>query len=244
MFSNEFNGYNKNEVDNFIANLKSSYEKALMDEKLKVLESERKLLENKKKFQDVEAREKNIVAMLETFKQFQAEGNRNLEVLRGEQLRMVYNQMIDFLERLNEKDPGLLLNSNYKSLLRDIESILENSDARKDEMISTGSQNDAMRILLSKMKEKRTESPREIKVERNVDREKVSIKPVTEMKLEEGDQYDTLVDKFLDTMPPEEQPKSIKIQSSGFDLKEAINPKDDLSEIMKAFDFYGQDDED
>ena len=25
---------------------------------------------------------------------------------------------------------------------------------------------------------------------------------------------------------------------SGFDLKEAVNPKDDLSEIMKAFDFY------
>ena len=28
---------------------------------------------------------------------------------------------------------------------------------------------------------------------------------------------------------------------SGFDLKEAVNPKDDLSEIMKAFDFYEED---
>ena len=25
---------------------------------------------------------------------------------------------------------------------------------------------------------------------------------------------------------------------SGFDLKAAVNPKDDLSEIMKAFDFF------
>ena len=25
---------------------------------------------------------------------------------------------------------------------------------------------------------------------------------------------------------------------SGFDLKEAVNPKEDLEEIMKAFDFY------
>ena len=25
---------------------------------------------------------------------------------------------------------------------------------------------------------------------------------------------------------------------SGFDLKAAVNPKDDLNEIMKAFDFY------
>ena len=28
---------------------------------------------------------------------------------------------------------------------------------------------------------------------------------------------------------------------TGFDLKEAINPKEDLDEIMKAFDFYNDD---
>ena len=31
---------------------------------------------------------------------------------------------------------------------------------------------------------------------------------------------------------------------SGFDLKEAVNPKDDLEEIMKAFDFYDEDSKD
>lgn len=31
-----------------------------------------------------------------------------------------------------------------------------------------------------------------------------------------------------------------KPNESGFDLKEAINPKDDLEEIMKAFDFYDE----
>lgn len=30
---------------------------------------------------------------------------------------------------------------------------------------------------------------------------------------------------------------------SGFDLKEAVNPKEDLNEIMKAFDFFNSDDE-
>ena len=64
-----------------------------------------------------------------------------------------------------------------------------------------------------------------------------------EMELEDNDDYDNLVDKFLNSQPPEEQPKSLKIQSSGFDLKEAINPKQDLSEIMKAFDFYSTDEE-
>ena len=66
------------------------------------------------------------------------------------------------------------------------------------------------------------------------------IKPVTEMKLDEEDQYDNLVDKFLGTRP-EENERTMSIQSSGFDLKEAISPTQSLEEIMKAFDFYGGD---
>lgn len=245
MFSTEYNGYNKSEVDKFTATLKSDYEKALMEEKLKVLEAERKVLEMRKKAQEVEAREKNIISMLETFKKYQAEGSRNIEVLRGEQLRMVYLQLVDFLEKLNERDPGLLLNSNYKKLLSEIELILDSTESKKEEIISTGTGNDPMRLLLSKMQGKKVqETPREVRIERVVDKDKTSlIKPVTQMQLEENDAYDNLVDKFLDTKPPEEQPKAMKIQSNGFDLKEAVNPKDDLSEIMKAFDFYSGDDE-
>ena len=245
MFSTDFNGYNKNEVDSYIANLKSDYEKALMEEKLKVLEAERKLLENNKKAQEIEAREKNIFSMLESFKQFQAEGSRNIEVLRSEQLRMVYSQLADFLQKLNEKDPGLLLNSGYKQLLIEIENILDSTENQKREIINTGIGNDPMRVLLSKMQGKRVqENPREVRIERVAERDRVTnIKPVTQMKLEEDDEYDNLVDKFLDTKPPEEQPRSMKIQSNGFDLKEAVNPKDDLSEIMKAFDFYGGDED-
>lgn len=246
MFSTDFNGYNKREVDEYIARLKSDYEKALMEEKLKVLDAERKILENKRKTQEIEARAKNIVSMLETYKKYQAEGNKNIEALRFEQLRMVYLQLVDFLQKLNEKDPGLLLNSGYKKLLSEIEAIVKNNLSKREEIVSTGTENDPMRLLLNKMQEKRfqeLEFPREIKIER-ADKEKTAnIKPVTQMQLEENDEYDNLVDKFLDTKPPEEQPKAMKIQSNGFDLKEAVNPKDDLSEIMKAFDFYNGDDE-
>ena len=240
MFSTEFNGYNKLEVEQFITNIKENYEKSLMEEKLKVLEAERDLLEMKKKSQEVEARQKNIIMMIENFKKHQAEGNRNIEVLRGEQLRMIYVQLTDFLTKLQDKDPGLLLNSNYRKLLTEIESILDHAESQREEVISAGTENDPMRLLLSKMQGKRVqESPREVRIERAVDREKTSlIKPVTQLQLEASDEYDNLVDKFLDTKPPEEQPRALKIQSNGFDLKEAINPKDDLSEIMKAFDFY------
>ena len=63
MFSTEFNGYKKQEVDNYIASLKAEHEKSLMEERLKVLEAEKKMLDFKKKSDDVINREKNIMEL-------------------------------------------------------------------------------------------------------------------------------------------------------------------------------------
>lgn len=247
MFSSEVYGYNKKEVEDFIANLKAEHERNLMREKLKVLEAEKKILDIKKKTQNIESREQAILNVLESYKKAQAEGTRNIEVLRAEQLRMVYLHLQSFLQDLNTKVPGVLLNSNYRKLIGDIETILDNTEAKKDEFVGAGTESDSMRILLSKMQGKKTqEMPKEVKIERNpyIKERQSQIKPVTEMELYEDDNYDTLADKFLNSQPPEIQPKAMKIQSSGFDLKEAINPKQDLSEIMKAFDFYSDGEED
>lgn len=247
MFSSDIYGYNKKEVEEYIDNLKAEHERALMQEKLKVLEAEKKLLDYKKKTQDIENREQTILNVLQSYKKAQAEGTKNIEALRGEQLRMVYIHLQNFLQDLNTRVPGVLLNSNYRKIINDIETILDGADFKKEEFIGAGTENDSMRILLSKMQGKKLqEVPKEVKIERNAYiKEKTSqIKPVTEMQLEDNDNYDNLVDKFLNSKPPEEQPKSLKIQSSGFDLKEAINPKQDLSEIMKAFDFYSDGEED
>lgn len=251
MFSSDIYGYNKSEVDKYISNLKSDYEKALMEEKLKVLDAEKKVLEVKNRAQEIENRSKNIFALLESYKKAQAEGNRNIDVLRGEQLRMIYLQLQSLLLDLNKRCPGVLVNGSYKKLITEIESILASTQAKKEEVIETGTENDPMRILLSKMQGKKVqENPREVKIERVDSREfrdkerPSQIKPVVDMELNEEDKYVNLVDKFLNTQPPEEEPKSIKIQSTGFDLKEAVNPTDDLSEIMKAFDFYSNSDND
>lgn len=244
MFSQEMYGYNKKEVDKYIDELKTYHERALMQEKLKVLEAEKKILDIKKRTQDIESREKTILNVLESYKKAQAEGTHNIEVLRAEQLKMIYLQLQSFLTDLNTKVPGVLLNSNYRKLINEIENILDKNQIKTDEYVSAGTENDSMRILLSKMQGKRTQEPaKEVRVERSINKPS-QIRPVTEMRLDAGDNYDNLVDKFLNSAPPEEQPKSLKIQSSGFDLKEAINPKQDLSEIMKAFDFYSDGEED
>ena len=235
MFSTEYNGYDKEEVDKYISNLKAGYEKLLMEEKLKVLEAEKKVLDYKNK-------QKNIMSVLESFKKEEAEGNRNLELLRGEQLRMIYQNLLAFLNDLNSRYPGVLINKAYKTLIADIESILEKLDERKSEIGLQTNENDPMRILLSRIQDKKTQEPKEVKIERAQFERPSMIKPVCESELKDSENvenYDNLVDKFLNTKPVEEpMPKTLKLQSNGFDIKEAVNPKDDLSEIMKAFDFF------
>lgn len=243
MFASELNGYNKNEVDKYIAKLKAEYEAIIMEEKLKVIESERKRLDAKKYSQEMETRQKNIIAVLESYKKFQDEGNKNLEKLRSEQFKMVYQHILNFFDELKSKYPGIEHNDSYKQLLHDISKILNQN--KKSETVDQKhlSENDSMRILLSKMeKYKKGNAVKEVHLQRSG---KNLIKPVTDMRLDEKDRYDNLVDKFLGTRPDENE-NNMKIQSSGFDIKEAISPTQSLEEIMKAFDFYndGADGED
>ena len=241
-------GYNKEEVDNFIAYLKTEQEKAIMKEKIKVLEAERKVLEVKEKAREIEKREQKILSILDNYKKERADGNKNIETLRGEQLRMVFEHLQSFMNELNTKYPGVLVNNNYKKIVTEIDLILSSSQDSIEE--NSNIENDPMKALLSKMQAKKNKTNKEIKeikIERNDFKEKTErpslIKPVTQMELTEDDKYDNLVDKFLNSKPPEEDPRSLKIQSTSFDLKEAVNPKEDLSEIMKAFDFYNSGDD-
>ncbi|MDD4210766.1 MAG: DivIVA domain-containing protein [Clostridia bacterium] len=89
------------------------------------------------------------------------------------------------------------------------------------------------------------------------------IKPITNITLTKEDDYDNLVDKYLSVNNIESESfannaygkqltKKRKRNAAGypepnetgFDLKEALNPTEDLGEIMKAFNFFEDDDND
>ena len=127
---------------------------------------------------------------------------------------------------------------SMNSLQKSSERLVKDLDGKMSEDDKTLKNGDAVKLLTSKMYQ--SQNPKEIKIERESGSR---IKPVCDLKLGKDDKYDTLVDKFLNTRPEDDELPKIEIQSSSFDLKEAINPKDDLSEIMKAFDFYGGNDE-
>jgi cell division septum initiation protein DivIVA len=93
--------------------------------------------------------------------------------------------------------------------------------------------------------------------EKRIGETKVNIKPITNLTLTREDEYDNLVDKYLSVNNIESESfannayakqltKKKKKNAlgypepneTGFDLKKALNPTEELSEIMKAFDFF------
>lgn len=85
--------------------------------------------------------------------------------------------------------------------------------------------------------------------------EKSMIKPIANVKMSSEDSYENGLDKFFNDEELESNAYINKLtkkknttiddmvpNETGFDLKEAVNPKDDLEEIMKAFDFFDSDD--
>lgn len=77
---------------------------------------------------------------------------------------------------------------------------------------------------------------------------KDQIKPISELKLDKNENYENLVDKFLsddDTSYENSAYSKVflaKEKTDGFDLKEAVNPTENLEEIMKSFSFYPDND--
>lgn len=208
MFNSEPNGYNREEVDGYITRLKAE----LMQQKFSLLESEKKRLDAQQQREEVENKEKNILRAIQVFedaRKFQEEGSKSMYALKIEQMTLVYRKFEDVLKKIYMLHPELEKDRELGKLVNDLEDVLDKAKGENVSGILTSpinSDNDSMRVLLSKMQEyrKSNENPKEVRIAR------INVKK-----------------------QPQSQPSS-----SGFDLKEAVNPKIGLDEIMKAFDFF------
>lgn len=246
-FKEQFNGYNKQEVDAYIERLKASYESKLMDEKLKTLESERRLLNFKNQHTELAHKEKSILEaldVLEKAKKFQEEGTRSFYSLVFDKLKLLVHE-------LDMRFPNMRRNTEYNKILQELYSLITDY---KDKFIPENyinspinSSNDSMRLLLNKMQEYKApkKEVKEVKVNTNnisdttkytnfYKRNSFVFKPK-----ETSQNKSTNMDKVInERMLPNETkyPKS----ESGFSFEEALHPKVGLEEIMKAFDFYNE----
>lgn len=218
MFQEEYNGYKKSEVDSFIQQIKTSYEAKLMAEKLKVLDAEKKVLDIKNERQQIESKEKNIMNALnviEKQKRFQEEGSKKIYSLVASKLELLINELeLKYPQFKHEKGFVELLNE-FKKVVSTFKLEISSGSSITNPV---NSENDSMRVLLNKMQEYRRgqeSAPKEVHI-------KTTQKPAT------ASQQQT------------KEPITNNESESGFNLEEALNPTDDLEEIMKAFDFYNE----
>lgn len=266
-FKEEKHGYNKTEVDFYVSDLEIKLINAQREcDRLKsqIEEISRGQKDYQEKSQNISVA---LTAAVEKARQIE-ESSKNVYKLKIQQINLLYNRWEGFLEEMLKKYPKVETVNNVKQMMNEFRNSIKNTlkdDFKISNASKVNSDSDPIRVLLSRMNEhlKNTPSIKEQKtatIERKklpndlinkqselerIEEKAPMIKPIYEKKIRESARYENLVDEFLRDEPVEDNYAKTLIKEaypdvndSGFDLKEAINPKEDLTEIMKAFDFY------
>ena len=257
MFKTEKNGYARQEVDAYIKKLVTDHDKEVMEYKMKNLELEKKLLEEKPGKNDEFAI--TLASALEKAKQIEMSW-RNIYKLKIQQLDLLYNRFQSLFTEALEKYPQLENIGNIKNVIDEFKSAVKlamQEDFNTEITAPVQTDNDTIRRLLSKMATygKDQDEVRTVKVRRRRNlrdgkkdvfyEEKSNIKPIANVEVENNEDYDSPVEKFLQEDSSDatytnflsKNPKSNGLEPNE-SLKEAVNPTEDLEEIMKAFNFY------
>lgn len=270
-FDSSRNGYDRKQVDSFVEKLKDE----IQEKDYTIAQLKRELQEYKNKDNEIKTKGENIsialTAAVEKAKQIE-KSSQNVYKLKIQQIGLLYSRWEKLLNVFIEKYPGIEEIENVKGVLKEFKDSLK-STLKDDFKLNTitspvQTDNDTIRLLLSKLNNY-SDNKKQVRVERKqlskdmlegqtelsrIEDKAPLIKPIYEDKIQSGEQYENLADKFLRETDSETNAYASIITSkvraipevneSGFDLKEAINPKEDLDEIMKAFDFFhGEDDE-
>lgn len=264
-FNFEKNGYNKSEVDAFIAKLEQNQIEA--ESKISELSSELEMYESKK--EEFEEKGNSIsvalTAAVEKAKQIE-KSSKNVYVLKIQQLNMLYKRWENLLDEMLTCYP-IEECKTVKSQLEEFEDNIKNI-LKSDYNISSlttpvSSNNDSIRLLLSRIQSYANdkEPSKKVTIERSqpsadilagqsevsrLEEKAPLIKPIykSDKALSKGKQEE-LLDLFMSENPEEtiyaKKFSGQNFSKEEFDLKEAVNPTEDLEEIMKAFDFYNDD---
>jgi len=262
MFSTETNGYKKTEVEVKITELENMVAKLMRtcQEKDTV---NIKLATAVEKANQIESSSKNLMYL--NFKKFmviyksfeQAFANLFRNYPQLESISVLKNILIKFKADVNsimgtEIDSDCSINALVKTENDTIRLLLNKmSNYAKAKPIS----NDYIKSDKIKRREpEKIHKPQSEKIKQQAERirtveSSTQIRPISNLTLKNDENYETIADKFLENDDDANAgsayaqiiSKTRKCSSapneSGFDLKEAVNPKEDLSTIMKSFNF-------
>jgi len=260
-------GYDVEQVDNFINKLTLRYEEKLSEQKDRVFSLKNELAVLNERLETYRDKDKQIsqalIYAVEKAEQIESSASRlyDLEVKR---LRLLYNQWQDIIGKISLADLSKSVSSELTSFTETVSEVLEQNARIGGNMIRKDlhkNSNNYIRNLLNKMdyaiNGKSKQSSKNVLGNMSSETEKENLRMIDlSGKLDKirVKGSGNMADNYLNS--DEEEPsvfsrtittKSSKKQAeSGFDLEDALNPKEDLDEIMKAFDFFleNQEDED
>ena len=270
-FSSSKNGYNKKEVDLYILDLQGHIaelenKNRTLEQKLERYLGKDKEIDDKNRSISIA-----LTAAVEKARQIER-SSKNVYKLKIQQLGILYEKWEKLLSIILEKYPQIEEIENVNKLLAEFKDNIKSTlkEDYKLYSITTPVRNDSdtIKSLLNKLNSyTKNGSTRVVKVERKqlpkdmltsqtelsrIEDKAPLIKPIYESDNMSKGEFENLADKFLseDSEPNNAYANIITskvravpdVNESGFDLKEAINPKEDLDEIMQAFDFYHGDD--
>lgn len=266
-FSSSKNGYNKKEVELYIKDLTTRVDD-LQKENIKIQNDLNLYKQREKDIIDKgNSISLALTAAVEKAKQIERSSN-NVYKLKIQQISLLYSKWEKLLNEIISKYPQIEQVENVRDLISEFKDNIKTTLKDDYKLYSITSpvrtDNDTIRLLLGKLNSYSKEAPKKtVKVERKqlskdmlnsqselnrIEDKAPLIKPIYQKTLKEPDKFENLADQFLKDDSLEHNAYANIITSkinaipeaneTGFDLKEAINPKEDLDEIMKAFDFF------
>ena len=260
MFSTQKNGYNKEEVESYIKLLKKDYEERLAQQKQRIF-SLKNELDTTTKSGVVD----ELTNLVERTRQMER-STQSIYELESRKLKIICNRLNDYISSIEELMPANA-KEGVKKQLSKIRETIESSFSNTPVVDSV----DPVKRLLAKMVDNAKDDNNYSNYEVNKDEHSSDNKtksttvssPKSEVKKAKKERQPVgLFNEFLNDNVAENQFEKIMFggkktpsnyvtsnlsyptpNESGFDLKAAVNPKDDLDEIMKAFDFFDADDD-
>ena len=242
-------GYSQLEVDSYIERLKNDYESRLAEQKDRIFY----LKDQVEKLTSSSDNElmTSLLSAVEKAKLIE-NSSKNIYELETKKLNLLYTKMENLL-----KDENVYNDRSIKKelllLIQDCRNSLQYNIEKQSKNIKESSKGDPVKRLLSKMMginkfSLDIDDEENDNLKKNVDKvEKEPIKVVQIKRQEPKRPEPKEFNKFLSSNDSLNGSNfehimftnnDLSSNDTGFDLKEAVNPKEDLEEIMKAFDFY------
>ena len=269
-FDFEKKGYSIEQVDNYINTITMKYEQKLAEQKDRVvsLKKENSMLEERIKAFDNKDKQisQALVFAVEKAEQIERSAKKIYE-LEVKRIRILYQRLLDVIVEIEEYSPKILnygtISASVLELKDAIIKVIEKDSANmgagvKDSLKQMGGgyiQNllNKMNYIVKNAKDQVAQDVGDVekRVEEDSKKENVRLANISKRLqsingILSGNGKD--LEAFLKSDEMRSSPvvkkfKEKQEENYQFDFEEALNPKENLDEIMKAFDFYNDDEE-